>query len=53
MMQGLERYRTGGNDMSQKAEFHNLHKPDDGLFRDLTEGVTTRSSPASRPCCRW
>ena len=27
---------------SQKAEFHNLQKPDDGLFRELAEGVTTR-----------
>jgi unsaturated pyranuronate lyase len=28
--------------MSQKAEFHNLQKPDDGLLRELAEGVTTR-----------
>jgi quercetin dioxygenase-like cupin family protein len=28
--------------MSQKAEFHNLQKPDDGLYRELAEGVTTR-----------
>jgi unsaturated pyranuronate lyase len=28
--------------MSQKAEFHNLQKPDDGLPRELAEGVTTR-----------
>ena len=28
--------------MSQKAEFHNLAKPDDGLLRELAEGVTTR-----------
>jgi len=28
--------------MSQKAEFHNLQKPDDGLARELAEGVTTR-----------
>ena len=28
--------------MSQKAEFHNLGKPDDGLLRELAAGVTTR-----------
>ena len=28
--------------MSQKAEFHNLQKPEDGLLRELAEGVTTR-----------
>jgi quercetin dioxygenase-like cupin family protein len=28
--------------MSQKAEFHNLHKPDDGLERELAAGVSTR-----------
>jgi quercetin dioxygenase-like cupin family protein len=28
--------------MSQKAEFHNLQAPDDGLLRELAEGVTTR-----------
>ena len=28
--------------MSQKAEFHNLAKPDDGLERELAAGVTTR-----------
>jgi len=28
--------------MSQKAEFHNLQKPDDGLLRELAAGVTTR-----------
>lgn len=28
--------------MSQKAEFHNLAKPDDGLLRELAAGVTTR-----------
>ena len=28
--------------MSQKSEFHNLDKPDDGLFRELAAGVTTR-----------
>ena len=28
--------------MSQKAEFHNLAKPDDGLLRELATGVTTR-----------
>ena len=28
--------------MSQKAEFHNLDNPHDGLFRDLAAGVTTR-----------
>ena len=28
--------------MSQKAEFHNLDKPDDGLLRELAEGVVTR-----------
>ena len=28
--------------MSQKAEFHNLAKPDDGLLRELAKGVTTR-----------
>ena len=28
--------------MSQKSEFHNLDNPDDGLFRDLAAGVTTR-----------
>ena len=28
--------------MSQKAEYHNLDKPDDGLFRELAPGLTTR-----------
>ena len=28
--------------MSQKAEFHDLEKPDDGLLRELAAGVTTR-----------
>ena len=28
--------------MSQKAEFHNLDRPEDGLFRELAAGVTTR-----------
>ena len=28
--------------MSQKAEFHNLEKPDDGLLRELAAGVSTR-----------
>jgi unsaturated pyranuronate lyase len=28
--------------MSQKDEFHNLDKPDDGLLRELAQGVTTR-----------
>lgn len=28
--------------MSQKAEFHNLDQPDDGLERELAAGVTTR-----------
>ncbi len=28
--------------MSQKAEFHNLDKPDDGLMRELAPGLTTR-----------
>ena len=28
--------------MSQKAEFHNLAKPDDGLLRELAPGVMTR-----------
>ena len=28
--------------MSQKSEFHNLDNPDDGLFRELAAGVTTR-----------
>jgi quercetin dioxygenase-like cupin family protein len=28
--------------MSQKNEFHNLDKPDDGLFRELAPGLTTR-----------
>jgi len=27
--------------MSQKAEFHNLDSPDDGLFRELAPGLTT------------
>jgi quercetin dioxygenase-like cupin family protein len=27
--------------MSQKAEFHNLDRPDDGLFRELAPGLTT------------
>jgi unsaturated pyranuronate lyase len=30
------------SDMSQKAEFHNLQQPDDGLLRELAAGVTTR-----------
>ena len=28
--------------MSQKDEFHNIDNPDDGLFRELAAGVTTR-----------
>ena len=28
--------------MSQKEEYHNLDKPDDGLFRELAPGMTTR-----------
>lgn len=28
--------------MSQKAEFHNIDNPDDGLFRELGPGLTTR-----------
>ena len=28
--------------MSQKDEFHNLDNPDDGLFRELAPGLTTR-----------
>ena len=28
--------------MSQKAEFHNLDRPDDGLLRELAAGVSTR-----------
>ncbi len=28
--------------MSQKAEFHNLDKPDDGLLRELAPGIMTR-----------
>ena len=28
--------------MTQKAEFHNLQRPDDGLYRELAAGVTTR-----------
>jgi uncharacterized RmlC-like cupin family protein len=28
--------------MSQKPDFHNLAKPDDGLLRELAAGVTTR-----------
>ncbi len=28
--------------MSQKAEYHNLDKPDDGLLRELAPGLTTR-----------
>lgn len=28
--------------MSQAKEFHNLDNPEDGLFRELTDGVTTR-----------
>lgn len=28
--------------MSQKAEFHNLDDVNDGLFRELGEGLTTR-----------
>lgn len=28
--------------MSQKNEFHNLDQPDDGLFRELAPGLTTR-----------
>jgi quercetin dioxygenase-like cupin family protein len=33
---------AGSEAMSQKAEFHNLAKPDDGLLRELAKGVTTR-----------
>jgi quercetin dioxygenase-like cupin family protein len=32
----------GGKTMSQKAEYHNLDKPDDGLLRELAPGITTR-----------
>ena len=28
--------------MSQKAEFHNLAKPDDGVLRELAPGLMTR-----------
>ena len=28
--------------MSQKAEYHNLDRPDDGLYRELAPGLTTR-----------
>ena len=28
--------------MSPKSEFHNLEKPDDGLFRERAPGLTTR-----------
>ena len=35
--------------MSQKAEFHNLQKPDDGLLRELAKGVTIRLRRAARP----
>ncbi|MBY0338796.1 MAG: cupin domain-containing protein [Acetobacteraceae bacterium] len=28
--------------MSQAAEFHNLDNPEDGLFRELAPGLTTR-----------
>jgi quercetin dioxygenase-like cupin family protein len=28
--------------MSQASEFHNIDNPDDGLFRELGEGLTTR-----------
>lgn len=28
--------------MSQASEFHNLDNPDDGLFRELGDGLTTR-----------
>lgn len=28
--------------MSQKEEYHNLDNPDDGLFRELAPGLTTR-----------
>ena len=28
--------------MSQQKEFHNLDNPDDGLFRELAPGLTTR-----------
>jgi len=28
--------------MSQQKEFHNLEKPEDGLFRELGPGLTTR-----------
>ena len=28
--------------MSQKAEYHNLDRPEDGLFRELAPGLTTR-----------
>lgn len=32
----------GESDVSQKAEFHNIDNPEDGLFRELAEGLTTR-----------
>jgi quercetin dioxygenase-like cupin family protein len=28
--------------MSQKAEYHDLDRPDDGLYRELAPGLTTR-----------
>ncbi len=39
-----------GTTMSQKAEFHNLDKPDDGLLRELAPGCRRGFLPASRRC---
>jgi hypothetical protein len=39
--------------MSQKDEFHNLAKPEDGLFRELAAGVTTRIFAGSMRCFQW
>jgi quercetin dioxygenase-like cupin family protein len=35
-------HTTGGHAMSQKSEFHNLDRPEDGLLRELAPGVLTR-----------
>ena len=43
--------------MSQKTEFHNLQKPDDGLFRKLAEGqcaaVPLPPTPAGARASVW
>lgn len=34
--------------MSQAKEFHNIDNPEDGLFRELADGVTTRIFPGDQ-----